>query len=224
MPVAAKRTTPDDHPAATIGPAAQSGSVSHAIVPSTEAGIDRALLSRVAQGEEAAFRTLMERHLNPILMTARRLLRDEAEAEDVAQEAFLRLWNASSELEVPDHGLRAWLRRVASNLAIDCLRKSKRLDVMDDVPEQAEAPEQFQALHALETSARVEEALALLPERQRVAVGLFHFNELSQREVAELMQLSEDALESLLARGRRRLAQLLKDDWQELLVTEEHRP
>ena len=65
---------------------------------------------------------------------------------------------------------------------------------------------------------RVEEALAALPPRQRIAINLFHFEEMSQRQVAEVMELSEDALESLLARGRRRLRDVLKEDWQGLLI------
>lgn len=187
------------------------------IAPDSEAGIDRALLSRIAKGEQAAFRALMQRHLNVVVMTARRILRDEAEAEDLAQEAFLRLWHGAADLQVADYGLRPWLRRVTSNLAIDLLRKSRRLDVTDDVPEQADAPRQLRALEEDEASSRVERALASLPQRQRLAVGLFHFDELSQREVADAMQVTEEALESLLARGRRRLKELLTDEWRELL-------
>jgi RNA polymerase sigma-70 factor (ECF subfamily) len=180
---------------------------------------DAALLARTANGETAAFGELMLRHLSPVLATARRIVRDEAEAEDIAQEAFLKLWSGAETLESGEYGVRPWLRRVASNLAIDWLRKSKRFDVTDDLPEQADQAAQLRNLEASEASSRVDAALASLPSRQRVAVSLFHFDELSQREVAALMELSEDALESLLARGRRKLRDLLENDWQELLVS-----
>ena len=160
----------------------------------------------------------MPRQLSALLATARRIVRDDSEAEDIAQEAFLRLWHMAQTLQAGTYGMRPWLRRVASNLAIDWLRKAKRLDVTDEVPEQIDEAGQLQALEASEVSKRVEQALANLPTRQRIAVSLFHFDEMSQREVAELMNLSEDALESLLARGRRRLRDILKEDWQDLLI------
>lgn len=218
MSVAAKRITPSDDAGPTGHRAQLPGAGALTIGPESEAGIDRALLSRIANGEQAAFGTMMQRHLSAVLMTARRILNDEAEAEDLAQEAFLRLWRTALSLEVGEYGLRPWLRRVTSNLAIDHLRKSKRFSVTDEVPEQAEAPRQLHAIEADQSHVRVEQALASLPQRQRIALSLFHFDELSQREVSEMMELSEDALESLLARGRRRLKEILKDDWRELLV------
>ncbi|MBU2532236.1 MAG: sigma-70 family RNA polymerase sigma factor [Alphaproteobacteria bacterium] len=180
---------------------------------------DEILLTRVAAGDQGAFRETMVRHLSPVLATARRIVRDDAEAEDIAQEVFLRLWNSAASLQAGEYGLRPWLRRVASNLAIDWLRKSKRLDVTDDLPEQAGPAVQLATLEALEVSGRIERALSNLPPRQRIAVSLFHFDGMSQREVADMMELTEDALESLLARGRRRLKELLKDDWQEMLLS-----
>ena len=117
-----------------------------------------------------------------------------------------------------DFGLRPWLRRVASNLAIDWLRKTKQYDVTDMVPEQVDPARQLQALEASDTAARLDRALSALSQRQRLAVSLFHLDQLSQRDVATAMQISEDALESLLARGRRKLRDLLKNDWRELLA------
>lgn len=118
---------------------------------------------------------------------------------------------------VSSGSLGPWLRRVAANLSIDMLRKGKRLDVTDEVPEQTVPADQLDGLEAADRAGRVEEALGRLPDRQRVAIGLFHFEQLSQREVADVMAISEDALESLLARARRRLRDLLKDDVAELL-------
>jgi len=181
-------------------------------------GLDDALLlERCAARDATAFRSLMARHLASVVRTARRITASHSEAEDVAQETFLKLWNGADGVTVSSAGLGPWLRRVAANLAIDVLRKGKRLDVTDEVPEQEAPADQLDELEAADRAGRVEEALARLPERQRIAIGLFHFEELSQREVADAMGISEDALEALLARARRRLRDLLKDDVAELL-------
>lgn len=174
---------------------------------------ERALLAGAAAGKAEAFRTLVERHVAAVTGVARRMLRDDAEAEDVAQEAFLRLWRSGSAIEVGPAGVRPWLRRVVSNLCIDRLRGSARLTVTDDVPEQAEEPGQLAGLENAELSARVDGALKLLPERQRLALTLFHFEGLSQNEVAAAMEISDEAVELLLARARRALKSTLKDDW-----------
>lgn len=223
MSVAAKRITPSDGEKAVNAAAvperhAALERVGARVADGPEGADDGALLVGVASGDPTAFAGLMQRHLSAILATARRIVRDEAEAEDIAQEAFLRLWDMARTLEPGGHGMRPWLSRVASNLAIDRLRKAKRLDVTDEPPEQVDAAGQLHALEAAEVSKRVEQALDRLPPRQRIAVSLFHFDEMSQREVAALMELSEDALESLLARGRRRLRELLKEDWQDMLI------
>ena len=83
---------------------------------------DTALLGRVAAGEAQAFRGLVDRHLPTVLAIARRMLRDDAEAEDVAQDTLLRLWRNAAGLELGPNGVRPWLRRVASNLCIDRVR------------------------------------------------------------------------------------------------------
>lgn len=211
MPVAARRIT---------GAATEEASnvVPFAPAAAGRAGqSDGALLARCIDGDAEAFRDLMMRHLASVVATARRITASQAEAEDIAQEAFLRLWNGAGDVSVPANGLGPWLRRVAANLAIDALRKARRLDVTDQVPDQEVAPDQLDELEAADRAGRVEEALARLSDRQRVAIGLFHFEELSQREVAAAMEITEEALESLLARARRRLRQLLADDVAELL-------
>lgn len=171
-----------------------------------------------------AFRRLLDRHVAAVVMTARRILDDEAEAEDVAQEAMLRLWSLAATLEVPEHGIRAWLKRVAANLALDRIRARRRLDVTDQPPEVAEPPTQATGLDEASRTARVRAALSRLPERQRHAVTLFHFDGLSQSEVAHLMHVSEEAVESLLSRGRRALKSALQDDWRMLLNDDVDRP
>jgi RNA polymerase sigma-70 factor (ECF subfamily) len=183
-----------------------------------EAREDAALVAAAAQGDAAAFRTLVDRHLAGVLAVARRMLRDDAEAEDVAQEAMLRLWRSADGLEVGLAGLRPWLRRVVSNLCVDRMRSGKRLTVTDEVPEQAEPATQHSQLEAQDTSERVEAALRALPDRQRLALTLFHYEGLSQIEVGKAMSISDEAVESLLARARRTLKAALRDELSELLA------
>lgn len=182
-----------------------------------EAAEDASLLARTAAGDAAAFRSLVDRHLSSVIGIARRMLRDDAEAEDVAQETMLRLWRSASGIEAGAHGLRPWLRRVASNLAIDRVRSGRRVSVVEEVPEVADPPGQLAGLEAAATSARVDEALKALPERQRLALVLFHFEGLSQIEIGRNMGISDEAVESLLARARRTLRRTLEPDWRELV-------
>ena len=179
---------------------------------------DAVLVTRVAAGDGSAFGVLVERHVAAVSAIARRMLGDDAEAEDITQEAFLKLWRLGGGLAVEAAGVRPWLRRVVSNLAIDRIRTRRRTDVTDDVPEVPVAADQLRALVGEEISVRVDQALQALPERQRLALTLFHFEGLSQREVAASMSISDEAVESLLARGRRGLKTALRDDWQELIV------
>jgi len=187
-----------------------------------EAREDAALVAAAAHGDAAAFRTLVDRHLAGVLAVARRMLRDDAEAEDVAQEAMLRLWRSADGLEVGPPGLRPWLRRVASNLCVDRMRSGKRLTVTDEVPEQAEPATQHSQLEAQDTSERVEAALRALPDRQRLALTLFHYEGLSQIEVGKAMGISDEAVESLLARARRTLKAALRDQLSELLADSQY--
>ncbi len=184
-------------------------------------GEDALLLGRVRARDQAAFRSLADRHMPALLNLARRLLRDPADAEDVAQEAFLRLWTSSPTLEPGPGGLRPWLRRVATNIAIDRLRVRGRLELKDELPEVAEPAGQLTALQETDLTARVGEALGQLAERQRIALTLFHYEGLSMNEIASIMGLSEGAVESLLARARRTLKGILHDEWRSLIPDRE---
>jgi RNA polymerase sigma-70 factor (ECF subfamily) len=206
--VAAKRIVPGPHGSPVSG---------------SKESDDAALLAGAADGNEAAFRSLVERHLSGLLVLARRMLRDDAEAEDVTQEALLKLWRSREALEVGAYGLRPWLRRVVSNLCIDKMRSSRRFTVTDDVPERAEPADQLTQVEAQDASARVAAAIKGLPDRQRTALTLFHYEGLSQVEVGRIMGASDEAVESLLARARRSLKVALRDEWRELLANDEAR-
>jgi RNA polymerase sigma-70 factor (ECF subfamily) len=148
------------------------------------------------------------------------MLNDEAEADDIAQEALLRLWQQAPQLQLAEHGARPWLRRVASNLCIDRIRAGRRTDVTDEVPEQAVPADQLTGLVQQDLATRVDAALRTLPERQRQALTLFQYEGLSQIEIGEILGISDEAVESLLARARRTLRQVLQDDWRLFVLDE----
>jgi RNA polymerase sigma-70 factor (ECF subfamily) len=188
---------------------------------SDENGEETELLARVAAGESEAFRGLVDRHLPTVLAIARRMLRDDAEAEDVAQETMLRLWRNVAGLELGPHGVRPWLRRVASNLCIDRVRARRNTTVVEEMPEQSAPPSQVRHLAERELGQRVDAALQALPERQRLAITLFHYEGMSQIEVGEVLGISDEAVESLLARARRTLKVGLKEEWRGLMPESE---
>jgi RNA polymerase sigma-70 factor (ECF subfamily) len=165
---------------------------------------DESLTLRVGAGDRDAFRELMDRHLGRIVAFAGRTLHDRAAAEDVAQETFLRLWTHASRWR-PTARLTAWLHRVAMNLCLDRLARARDA-ALDDVAEPRDpGPPVMAQLHAQEVGRKVNAALAGLPAQQRIAITLCHYQGLSNAEAADVLGVSIEALESLLARGRRTL-------------------
>jgi RNA polymerase sigma-70 factor, ECF subfamily len=186
--------------------------------PSTTTGDTEAqLLAATARGDALAFRSLVDAHVRTLAAIGRRMLHDDTEAEDVTQDAFLRLWRNAATLELGPGGVRPWLRRVVTNLCIDRIRAGRNTSVVADVPEQVSAGGQERALEERDLSVRVDHALKLLPDRQRAALVLFHYEGLSQIEVGAALGVSDEAVESLLGRARRTLKAALKDEWQSLL-------
>lgn len=174
---------------------------------------EAALVAAVGTGDSRAFRALMERHLASMVSVARRMLRNDTEAEDIAQEAFLRLWRSSATLEIGPPGIRPWLRRVVSNLCLDRVRSQGRVKFVEELPEVPEPARQQAELESQDTQRRVATAMERLPARQRLALTLFHFEGLSQIEIGQIMGVSDEAVESLLGRARRQLKADLKAEW-----------
>jgi RNA polymerase sigma-70 factor (ECF subfamily) len=171
---------------------------------------DAELMRRVAAGDAAACRFLVDRELPAIVAFAYRMLASRSDAEDVGQECFLRLWKAAPKWR-PDAKVRTWLHRVARNLCIDRIRARKPSDPIDGMELACNGPGPSGALQEKQVSRVIDMAVAELPERQRLAVALVHFQEFSNIEAAKIMDVSVEALESLLARGRRALRGALQD-------------
>jgi RNA polymerase sigma factor (sigma-70 family) len=172
---------------------------------------DEDLVLRVGRGDQAAVQALVARKLPRMLSLARRMLGDPVEAEDVAQEVFLRVWRQAPTWRPGAARLDTWMHRVALNLCYDKLRKRREQPMAEppDRPDPDAAPDR--GLQAAEIGERVSAAMDRLPHRQREAIVLCHYQELTNIEAARLMGVSVEALESLLSRGRRALRAALAD-------------
>jgi len=170
---------------------------------------DEALMGRVARGDERAYHSLVGRHLPAMLGLARRILGNAAEAEDVAQEAMLRVWTHAPRWQ-PLAAFRTWLTRVTVNLCLDRKRRvpwveleaaGEIVDPAPDAGEQAESDERERAVAA---------AIQQLPDRQRAAIVLTYSEGMSNAQAAEILGTSISALETLLVRGKQNLRRALK--------------
>lgn len=171
---------------------------------------DEALLRLYANGDDQAARELARRFLPRVLAYGRRMLGDADEAQDIAQEAMVRLWKIAPEWRAGEAQVSTWLWRVAANLCTDRLRKRRGGIGLEDAPEpEDDAPSAAQQMLAADRAAALEAALQSLPERQRQAVVLRHLEGLSNPEIAGIMEIGVEAVESLTARGKRALAAAL---------------
>ncbi len=186
----------------------------------TKAGSSRGgddLLARLARRDEAAFAELIGRYFDRVYRIAWRVLGGAADAEDVAQEAFLKAWTAPGQIR-DGRAIGAWLSRVATNLAFDRLRRRRpesSAELPDLVDPRAAAD---RALERATLETEVADALAALPDRQRAALVLVHFEGLGNLEAAATLGVSIEAVESLLARARRNLKLAFADRWKELVA------
>lgn len=177
---------------------------------------DETLLVLYANGDAQAARVLTQRLTPRVFAHAFRLLGERAEAEDVVQEAMLRLWRIAPEWRQGEAKPTTWLYRVVANLCTDRLRKRRSIgldEIAEPVDGAASAAEQIQDKARNDA---LQKALMELPERQRQAVVLRHIEGLGNREIAQIMEISAEAVESLTARGKRALSASLAGKREEL--------
>jgi len=160
-------------------------------------------MSEVAAGNRLAFAVLSRRHLRRSLGLARRVVGNAHDAEEVVQECFLQVWRHASGWRGDGTKFSTWLYRIVINRAISYRRKQRfapleeAMDVVDPDPDAATVTESRDMARAVDT------IIAGLPERQRLALGLCYYNEMSCAEAAEAMGVTVSSMESLLVRARR---------------------
>ncbi|SHK59263.1 RNA polymerase sigma-70 factor, ECF subfamily [Desulfatibacillum alkenivorans DSM 16219] len=164
---------------------------------------DAELMALVAKGDEKAFEELLKRYQGVVYNFAMYMLKDPSEAEDIAQETFLRLYKTSAAYR-QKASLKTFLLRIAKNLCIDHFRK-KKPDLLNELPEIPTEATPLSQLEAAVSADMLEKAIDDLPVNQRTAVLLRHMEQLSYNQIAEVMEVSLGAVESLLVRARRTL-------------------
>lgn len=200
----------DDIAASRIGPMSD--------LPEIADDSDEALLDRLAAHDEAAFRQLVERHIDRAYGVALRLLGSSADAEDVVQDTMLKIWTHRGRWEHGRAKFSTWLYRVVTNRCID-LHRRPRTDNVDAVPEPADAkPDAFSTLQRDEVTSLLEAAIQSLPEQQRVAVVLSYHEDMSNGDIAEVMNTTVSAVESLLKRGRQQLREILRQHKPDIIL------
>jgi RNA polymerase sigma-70 factor (ECF subfamily) len=192
-------------------------------IAAPECDADAAMMMRAAAGDEAAFSYLAGRYHRPIFHFLFRMVRNQAIAEELAQEVFLRVYRSRSTYRA-EAKFTTWLYRIATNLAVNHARDTKNeramqavyldapdeetgvaLDVVDD------GPSAEQSILREERRKAIRAQVAALPERQRMAVLMHKYQEMDYREIGQVLKLSESAVKSLLFRAYQSLRESLKD-------------
>jgi RNA polymerase sigma-70 factor (ECF subfamily) len=171
---------------------------------------DEALMAQVARGDRRAYQQLARRHLPAMLGLARRILGNAADAEDVAQEAMLRVWTHAPRWQ-PLAAFRTWLTRVVVNLCLDRKRRAPwvALEAAGEIEDPA--PDAGERAEAAERERRLAAAITELPARQRAAITLTYGEGMSNAQVAEMLDATVSAVETLLVRGKQNLRRALDD-------------
>ncbi len=167
---------------------------------------DEQLMTRIAQSDNQAFQELLYRYTQRVFNLAWRLCSDRTEAEDLTQEVFFKVWRNAGTWR-PQAKLETWLYRILYNLFIDTRRQRKiEPEVLsEDLSSQEDSPEQ--TLMKKREEEEIQNVLTSLPDRQREALILCYYQGLKAKEAAEILSVSQGALESLLFRAR----QILKE-------------
>jgi RNA polymerase sigma-70 factor (ECF subfamily) len=176
--------------------------------PDEESAIDFALMERIGADDHGAFRILVERHQNAVIGTVAKMLGSPNDAEDIAQQVFLRIWRHASKYR-PDAKFTTYLFTITRNLVFnETRRRGRKKEVSADEREENSHQPDAELLHA-ELQAAVDAAIAALPESQRMAVVLRRYEQLSYEEIAAVLELSVSAVKSLLFRARSSLKESL---------------
>jgi len=176
---------------------------------------DDDLLAQVAEGDRRAFAQLMDRHIDRAHGLAKRVLGNKSDAEDVVQDAFLKVWQKAGQWQPGRAQFSTWLYRVVVNRCLDLKRKPVNA-ALDNVAEQSDdRPDAYEDIVARQRQATIAKAVANLPERQRTAVALSYTAGMSNAQAAETMEISVKAFESLLVRAKRELRGQLAGDGEE---------
>ena len=162
-------------------------------------------MQEVREGSHNAYQILVARHTRPISHYAFRMLGNRKDTEDITQETFLRLWTQADRFNPGKSQLTTWLHRIAHNLCIDYLRKHNNTELTEQLDEIEVSPNSDSAIENCARVKRLYVALMALPENQRSALTLCHFQNFSNQEAAAIMEISVKALESNLIRARRTL-------------------
>lgn len=194
---------------------------------------DAALMLRVKRGDRQAFAALVDKYQQPVMNLVARTIRDETEAEDLAQNVFIQVWKSARRYKVSAK-FTTWLFTIARNLCLNEIRRRSRhpAESLDAAvhPDEDQPARQFEdkrefspdaaAIHG-ELARKIGQALSELPENQRTAILLFQRQELSYEEIAGVLDCSLSATKSLIHRGRETLKQKLKPYLQTGVWTDE---
>lgn len=177
---------------------------------------DHVLAALIGGGDEAAYSVLVLRHASRHLAIAERVLGNRQEAEDAVQEAFTKLWRHAGRYQPDKAKFTTWFYRIVVNQCLDRKRRKTPVALPEgyDVVDDRDGPDG--ELDQSQRAARVKAALMTLPTSQRTAITLCYFEGVTNKEAAEILDLNVKALESLLTRGRRKLAGLLKAEMYDL--------
>ncbi len=185
---------------------------------------DEELMLAVCNGDQSAYQTIVRKHLKPISHHAYRMLGNTKDTEEISQETFLRLWTYAARWQTDKANLSTWLHRIAHNLCVDYLRRHRRTQLQVEIRPDSDAkdfynqettqePDNEQGLHRdMNATVRyLKLALQELPESQRSALMLCHYQGFSNKEAAVIMDISVEALESAIFRAKRRLRKRLSE-------------
>jgi RNA polymerase sigma-70 factor (ECF subfamily) len=173
---------------------------------------DQQRFERIAAGDQRSFRELVELHHRPLVTYVTRLMGNQSEAEEIVQEVFVRVWQRATDYRV---GYRAttWLHRIGHNLAVDQLRRrrgNREVDEEEDFAPPSQRPHEL--LEHKQRTLSLREALDTLPLKQKTAMLLKYEQDFANPEIGKVLELSVEAVESLIARGKRQLKLLLAEE------------